>query len=70
MRGAWHGVPEWLLLLIGHRDSWTCHVCKQGYDPTQTWEIDHDIPRAKGGTNHVRNLRLSHGGCNRDKAAA
>ena len=63
-------VPGWLLLRIAQRDRWVCHICDQGYLSSDTWEIDHDIPLAKGGTNHVRNLRLSHGRCNRDKAAA
>lgn len=62
--------PTWLLLRIAERDKWTCHICEQGYIPGQPWEIDHDKAVAKGGTNHVKNLRLAHRRCNRDKAAA
>ena len=34
------------------------------------WEIDHDVPRARGGTDHEKNLRLAHRSCNRSKSAA
>jgi 5-methylcytosine-specific restriction endonuclease McrA len=63
-------IPTWLLLRIAERDHWICHICGQGYIPGDSWEVDHDIPRAKGGTNHIWNLRLAHRRCNRDKAAA
>lgn len=63
-------VPAWAVLLIAERDSWTCHVCGQGYLTHETWEVDHDQPLAKGGTNHLSNLRLAHKSCNREKAAA
>lgn len=63
-------IPDWVLYRIAERDRWTCHVCQIGYIPQDPWEVDHDIPRARGGTNHVKNLRLAHRRCNRDKAAA
>jgi len=63
-------IPAWLLLRIAQRDKWKCHICGQGYIPGHTWEIDHDRPKSKRGTEHVKNLRLSHGRCNRGKGAA
>lgn len=63
-------IPVWVLFRIAERDQWTCHVCSLGYQPNDPWEIDHDVPLAKGGTNHVNNLRLAHRSCNHDKAAA
>lgn len=63
-------VPYWGLQRIGVRDGWRCHVCRQGYLPNNPWEVDHDVPLAKGGTNHVTNLLLAHRSCNRQKAAA
>lgn len=63
-------IPPWALFQIAERDRWQCHVCRQGYLPNDPWEVDHDKSLAKGGTNHLRNLRLSHRSCNRDKAAA
>jgi 5-methylcytosine-specific restriction endonuclease McrA len=59
-----------VLFQIAERDRWQCHVCKQGYLPSDPWEVDHDRPLAKGGTNLVSNLRIAHRSCNRDKAAA
>ena len=63
-------IPAWLLLRVAERDKWVCHVCGQGYIPGDPWHIDHDKARAKGGTNHVRNLRLAHRRCNHGKSDA
>lgn len=63
-------VPSWALFRIAERDGWKCHVCGLGYLPDNPWEVDHDMPLAKGGTNHIRNLRLAHRTCNREKAYA
>jgi 5-methylcytosine-specific restriction endonuclease McrA len=62
-------MPPWAYLAIGQRDDWTCH-CGDGYRPDDPWEIDHWKSRAKGGTNHLHNLRLSHRSCNNDKSSA
>jgi 5-methylcytosine-specific restriction enzyme A len=63
-------LPARLRLRIAHRDGFRCHICGQGYIRGQAWEIDHDLPLAKGGTFHLRNLRLAHARCNREKGAA
>lgn len=63
-------IPLWVLLRVAERDRWKCHICEQGYIPGDRWELDHDMALAKGGTNHIKNLRLAHKRCNRDKAAA
>lgn len=70
MKATHFAVPTWLLLRIAVRDHYRCHVCEQGYLHGQAWEVDHDKPLAKGGTHLIANLRLCHGRCNRDKAAA
>lgn len=62
--------PQDVLFRIAERDSWKCHVCKLGYIPADPWEIDHDVPLAKGGTNLISNLRLAHRSCNRGKSDA
>lgn len=62
--------PLVLRVRIAERDQWRCHICGQGYLPNDPWEIDHDQARARGGTHHVRNLRLAHRSCNRGKGAA
>ncbi len=65
-------IPLRYLLLIGHRDKWTCHVCGQGYRPGDDyrWEVDHDQALAKGGRNLLSNLKLAHRCCNREKHVA
>lgn len=63
-------IPQWALFRIAERDGWRCHICNLGYLPGDPWEIDHDKARAKGGTYHLSNLRLSHQTCNREKGAA
>ena len=47
-----------------------CHICSEkvyfsGYG--NTWEIEHSIPKAKGGTDHLNNLFPAHLSCNRSK---
>lgn len=63
-------VPMPVLLRIAERDKWKCHICEEGYLPDDKWEVDHDKPLAKFGTNHVKNLRLAHATCNRGKSDA
>lgn len=63
-------VPIEHLLRIASRDKWTCHVCGLGFKRQDPWELDHDIAIARGGTNHMRNLKLCHRSCNQDKGAA
>jgi 5-methylcytosine-specific restriction endonuclease McrA len=42
-----------------------CEVCGELIRPGQPWDLDHRIPRSKGGTNHPANLRPLHRRCNR-----
>lgn len=63
-------IPAWALFRIAERDGWKCHVDGLGYMPNDPWEVDHDLPLVKGGTNHISNLRLCHRSCNRDKGTA
>ena len=43
-----------------------CNGCKEHFE-TRHLEIDHVIPRSKGGTDHLDNLQLLCGSCNRIK---
>lgn len=70
MRVARLKLPEWALLRIAERDGWTCHICCRPYMPDQRWEVDHDVPISKGGTNDMANLRLAHRDCNNDLSNA
>lgn len=54
-----------------------CHLCdgliKRNHYGHLTsaygWEVDHDWPRALGGTDDAENLRPAHPACNRSKGA-
>jgi len=54
-----------------------CHICDgrltfSAYADVyhrQGWEVDHSVPRAKGGTDHLNNLWPAHTSCNRSKGA-
>lgn len=58
------------------RTSGYCHLCGKKMSFTNyarpgtkgAWEIEHSVPRAKGGTDHVNNLFGAHIACNRDKS--
>jgi len=61
---------------IYDRTSGYCHLCGRKMSFTNyampgkkgAWEIEHSVPRAKGGTNHANNLFGAHIVCNRDKS--
>jgi 5-methylcytosine-specific restriction endonuclease McrA len=42
-----------------------CEVCGEMVQLGQPWDLDHRIPRSKGGANHPSNLRPLHRRCNR-----
>ena len=43
-----------------------CSGCRMAF-PFRNFQVDHVIPRAKGGSDHVENLQLLCGACNRAK---
>ncbi len=55
---------------IGERDGWTCWLCGHRVDPhapigsPSSPTVDHVVPRSRGGSNDVANLRLAHRRCN------
>ena len=54
--------PDNKRYLYGEQGGW-CHGCEEHFK-MQHLEIDHIIPRAKGGTDHISNLQLLCGSCN------
>lgn len=54
-----------------------CHLCGESmafvnygnHGARRAWEIDHSIPRARGGSDHLNNLYAAHTRCNRSKQA-
>jgi len=61
---------------IYDRTSGYCHICKRKMSFTNygmarkkgAWEVEHSVPRAKGGTDHGNNLFGAHITCNREKS--
>lgn len=51
--------------LFGHQDG-KCNGCLQSF-PIHAMTVDHILPRAKGGTDHIENLQLLCGFCNSKK---
>jgi 5-methylcytosine-specific restriction endonuclease McrA len=48
------------------RDEGLCGICGLAVD--DSWEIDHIVPLARGGTHEYANVRVAHGLCNRRKS--
>ena len=44
-----------------------CNGCKEHFPNTKNMEVDHIVPKGKGGTDHIHNLQLLCGHCNRTK---
>jgi 5-methylcytosine-specific restriction endonuclease McrA len=49
------------------RDGDRCWLCHDKFTAQRPATIDHAIPKGRGGTNHLSNLRLAHASCNRDR---
>ena len=56
-------VREYLLLKWGYR----CAYCRREATTTNRWEIDHIVPRSRGGSDRPSNLALSCHACNQAK---
>lgn len=56
-------------LALYERDSWTCQICLEPVDRDVTrgdWapSLDHIVPRSRGGSDDLENLRVAHLWCN------
>lgn len=52
-------------LLFGRQEG-VCGGCEMVF-PFRIFEVDHRVPKSKGGTDHIDNLQLLCGSCNRRK---
>ena len=63
---------------IFHSTAGRCHLChrplaRKNYAADGrrgAWEVDHSVPRARGGSDHGNNLKPAHIACNRSKQEA
>lgn len=66
--------PDRLVEIFTKTDG-NCHICHgtlvfRNYGQSATrggWEVEHSVPRARGGTEHLNNLFPAHISCNRRK---
>jgi 5-methylcytosine-specific restriction endonuclease McrA len=49
------------------RDGWTCGICGQPIHAQHELDIDHVIPKSRGGADTWGNVRASHSSCNRSR---
>ena len=55
-----------------------CHICRSKlifnnygrFNARKAWEVEHSVPRAKGGTDHLNNLFAACVSCNRSKGSS
>jgi 5-methylcytosine-specific restriction endonuclease McrA len=67
---------DYELGLIFDRTSGLCHVCQKKlafsnhgiFGARAAWEVEHSVPVARGGTNHLNNLYAACIPCNREKS--
>lgn len=70
MSGKTARVRQWRIMRLRKRDGFHCWLCGQGFTGKSALgpvTIDHAIPKGRGGTNHLHNLRLAHQRCNQDR---
>lgn len=61
---------QWRLMTIRRRDGWRCWLCGGDFHKRNgkgRATIDHAIPKGRGGSNHISNLRLAHEQCNSER---
>src|SRR3954447_5673084 len=61
------------LTRIAERDGWWCWLCGEAIEPDAVgpWQptIDHLVPRSRGGSSELSNLRLAHRRCNNHRGS-
>ncbi|MBK7537594.1 MAG: HNH endonuclease [Myxococcales bacterium] len=71
------GYSDERLQLIFEKTDGHCHLCGKRlswanygvFSARGAWEVEHSVPRAVGGTDHLNNLFAACISCNRDKKA-
>lgn len=53
--------------LLYKRDGNICGICKEKFTIDSDVNVDHIIPRSKGGSDYLENLQLAHIVCNYQK---
>lgn len=67
---TWFYIPQDVRLIVFERDAYVCTLCALTCDVSCHYNagaaptIDHILPRSKGGTHEIDNLRTAHRSCN------
>lgn len=64
-KGGYVPIPE--LRKLGYPEGQKCYLCGKEIKKREDAEIDHILPRAKGGENKIENIAWTHHECNRIK---
>lgn len=58
---------------VARRDGWRCHYCARplgwGHESVSRPEVEHLLPRVRGGSDRLSNVVLACGDCNRAKGS-
>lgn len=55
------------LINISKYGKLTCEICKLNMRNNSKISQDHIVPKSRGGSNNISNIRLTHRGCNSDR---
>lgn len=74
MSSWFHGKRWKVVRALARRDGNLCSICcypmKLRANPDKDHDaatVDHRVPRARGGTDHISNLQLAHRRCNQER---
>ena len=70
-KGSGRGGRPWRRLReqVMNRDNWVCQVCLENGRVTPATQVDHIIPKSRGGSDSPSNLRAICGPCHKVKTA-
>lgn len=57
----------WAVRQLVQQYGGNCYLCHKPFKSKKDITLDHLIPKSKGGTNDIENLRLAHSECNEAK---
>ena len=73
VEAPFNGERRGIVLLLADRDGWCCTYCDSPLDGHDTSlpppQVDHVLPKSRGGGNELANLALACGPCNMSKSA-
>lgn len=58
---------QWRIIALKRRDGLRCWLCHGRFHKHDPITIDHAIPKSRGGSNALHNLRLAHLSCNGER---